>query len=156
MTQTKKAIVFILIVGIIIAIDQLTKSFFSGVSVGTTTLVILPNVLDFTVVHNTGAAWGMFGDWTNIFVVIAFVVLIAIAFVVFLRGNSCDTMTVVSLSLLFAGGLGNAIDRVCQGYVIDFINFKIINFPVFNIADTAITFGVILLIINVLFKKKSA
>lgn len=145
----KKGILFLLIAGCLLALDQWSKSLYVGVAEGTTVATLIPGVLDFTLVHNTGAAWGMLGDWTNVFIVIALIVLAIIAFIVFVRGERTDTFSVIALSFLFAGGLGNAVDRYLNGYVIDFINFKLIDFPVFNVADMAITIGVIMLLINI-------
>jgi signal peptidase II len=145
----KKGILFLIIAGCLFALDQWSKSLYVGLAEGTTVATLIPGVLDFTLVHNTGAAWGMLGDWTNVFIVIALIVLAIIAFIVFVRGERTDTFSVIALSFLFAGGLGNAVDRYLNGYVIDFINFKLIDFPVFNVADMAITIGVIMLLINI-------
>lgn len=149
--KLKKGIIFCIIVLLIFALDQWSKSLYADIKVGTTVATLIPSVLDFTLVHNTGAAWGMLGDWTNLFVVIALIVLAGIAFVVFVKGDKTDLFTIVALSCLFAGGLGNAIDRYLNGYVVDFINFKLIDFPVFNVADISITIGVILLLVNIVF-----
>lgn len=149
--RLKKGLLFIIIVACLFGFDQWSKSLFADVSVGATVASIIPGVLDFTLVHNTGAAWGMLGDWTNVFVVVALIVLAVIAFIIFVKGSQTDYFSVVALSFLFAGGLGNAIDRYLNGYVVDFINFKLIDFPVFNVADIAITIGVVMLFVNVVF-----
>lgn len=68
--------------------------------------------------------------------------------------NSIGMLGGVSLSMIIGGGIGNMIDRVLSGFVIDFINFELINFAVFNIADSAVCIGAVLLIVYVLFLDK--
>lgn len=140
----------------ILAFDQWTKSLCAGYEVGQTMMTVIPGVLDFTLVHNTGAAWGMFGDWTNGFIVIALIICIAIVVFLFFSGRSNDLFTVAACAFIFAGGLGNAIDRFVNGYVVDMIQVTFIDYPVFNVADCAITIGVALLLISVLFANKRA
>lgn len=149
-------LLFIAIAFIAVAIDQLSKQVFLPIDEGEVVSTIIPGLLQFVVVHNTGAAWGMFGDWTNVFVMIALVVCILIACVIFFKAQSIDTVTCVSLGFLFAGGLSNAIDRVAYGYVVDFISVNLFNFPVFNIADICITFGVILLLVSIFIVNRRA
>ena len=108
----------------------------------------------FTLVHNTGAAWGMLGDSTFMLGITSTIVcvLIALAFAFWekLAGHVPAAFETCALALVFSGGLGNAFDRFAQGYVIDFIDFTFIDFPVFNIADIGVTCGFVLLVIGYL------
>jgi signal peptidase II len=102
----------------------------------------LSSLFTFTHVTNTGAAFGLFPDKGALFAVIAVVVIAAI--VAYYRYLPSDRLLVrASLGLQLGGALGNLLDRLHYGYVIDFIDFKI--WPVFNIADSSIVIGVIIL-----------
>lgn len=146
--KTFRLALFIGLVIVVMMLDQLTKQFAATHEVGDVIAVLIPGALQLTLVHNTGAAWGMFGDWTNLFVVVALVVCIFIVCFLFFNSDTTNTPTVVACALLFSGGLGNALDRFLNGYVIDMIQVTFIDYPVFNIADCAITIGVITLVIN--------
>ena len=152
--KTFRLALFIGLVIVVMMLDQLTKQFAATHEVGDVIAVLIPGALQLTLVHNTGAAWGMFGDWTNLFVVVALVVCIFIVCFLFFNSDTTNTPTVVACALLFSGGLGNALDRFLNGYVIDMIQVTFIDYPVFNIADCAITVGVILLVIDMLFLNK--
>lgn len=153
-TKALRLGLFLGIVIVIMMIDQFTKQLVATHEVGDIISVLIPGALQFTLVHNTGAAWGMFGDWTNGFIVVALIVCIFIVCFLFFNSNNTNTLTVVACALLFSGGLGNALDRFLNGYVIDMIQVTFIDYPVFNVADCAITIGVILLIVDMLFLNK--
>lgn len=146
--KTFRLALFIGLVIVVMMLDQLTKQFAATHEVGDVIAVLIPGALQLTLVHNTGAAWGMFGDWTNLFVVVALVVCIFIVCFLFFNSDTTNTPTVVACALLFSGGLGNALDRFLNGYVIDMIQVTFIDYPVFNIADCAITIGVVILVIS--------
>ena len=153
-TKALRLGLFLGIVIVVMMIDQFTKQLVATHEVGDIISVLIPGALQFTLVHNTGAAWGMFGDWTNGFIVVALIVCIFIVCFLFFNSNNTNTLTVVACALLFSGGLGNALDRFLNGYVIDMIQVTFIDYPVFNVADCAITIGVILLIVDMLFLNK--
>ena len=153
-TKALRLGLFLGIVIVIMMIDLFTMQLVATHEVGDIISVLIPGALQFTLVHNTGAAWGMFGDWTNGFIVVALIVCIFIVCFLFFNSNNTNTLTVVACALLFSGGLGNALDRFLNGYVIDMIQVTFIDYPVFNVADCAITIGVILLIVDMLFLNK--
>ncbi len=102
----------------------------------------LERYVSLTYVTNTGAAFGLFPDYGTIFMIIAVVVIVAI--VIYYRRLPGDRWLVqISLGLQLAGALGNLLDRLRYGHVIDFIDFKI--WPVFNLADSSIFVGVVIL-----------
>lgn len=103
-------------------------------------------LFEFELVRNTGAAFGMGQGAGFIFIGIAAVVCIVV--VAWLAQNRKHGMLeVIALSLLVAGGVGNCIGRLTDGYVVDFIKLTFIDFPVFNVADICVTCGVVLFII---------
>lgn len=135
----------------LIIIDQITKVIASNYL--NDSVKIIKDFFYFTYVENTGAAWGVFNNYLILLILITFVALYLIYkysknFVDNKRNN-------VAFSLLYAGIIGNLIDRICFGHVRDFIDFKIFgyDFPVFNIADMAICIGVFLLVLAIIKKE---
>ena len=119
--------------------------------------VIAPNVLglfQFNMVHNTGAAWGMFADGTVALIVISFVVCIIVAFYARFLASDDSILDMVSLGLVLAGGLGNLYDRAMYGYVVDFITPTFVTFPTFNVADIGVTVGIALFIVSLIVSLK--
>lgn len=104
-------------------------------------------IFHFTLVHNTGGAFGLLGDAT--YFLAAFSVLISVVLIImFIKHiDKIKILHIISVAIICAGGIGNSIDRILNGYVIDFICFDFISFPVFNIADIGVTCGIVLLII---------
>ncbi len=94
----------------------------------------------FHLVHNTGMAWGMFGDSTFALGVLSLAVCAATAYL-FAFSKRPNTLETTGIALVVAGGLGNALDRFTLGYVVDFIEPVFIDFPVFNVADIGVTCG---------------
>lgn len=111
---------------------------------------IIKNIFYLTLVHNTGAAFGIFKNQTLFFTVVS---ILAIIFIVIYIKKLSNISPIIKtgLALILGGALGNLVDRLCFGYVIDFLDFKI--WPVFNLADSSITVGTFLLVIS-LFKRK--
>lgn len=111
---------------------------------------IIKDFFYITEVKNTGGAWGMFSGDVYLLAIISAIVLIVLYY--FLKSEKKLTkLSIVYYAMLFAGIIGNFIDRVVNGYVIDFLNFYIFgyDYPVFNIADIFIVLGIILMIIDV-------
>lgn len=113
----------------------------------------LPGIADFLYVRNTGAAFSVLSGNTILLAVISIVFLIAVVLYKIIRKPQ-HFMENLAVTLFFAGGLGNAIDRIQYKFVVDFIDIKWFDFPVFNIADIAVVGGAIAAIIFVLFFDK--
>lgn len=129
----------------IVCLDRLTKLFFSDLLVYGESLPLVRNVLHMTMVHNTGIAFGFFKDQGVTFIVIPIVAIFLLAFNIYYYRQNNEALSrtyIVAFSLILGGAFGNLIDRMVYGYVIDFIDFRV--WPVFNIADSAITIGAIL------------
>ncbi len=135
------------IVSSIVCLDRLTKIFFSHILSLGESWVVLRNILHMTLVHNTGIAFGLFRNQGIVLIIIP-VIMIALLLYNFYHykynNEKLSRLYIVAVSLIIAGAIGNLIDRILYGYVIDFIDLRI--WPVFNIADSAITVGAVLLL----------
>lgn len=135
-------------------LDQLTKYVAAGYLARHGELALIP-FLNLALVHNTGAAFGIFsqaGGWQNVFfIVVALIACVAILWMVW-RLERKDLLLVSGLMLILGGAAGNLIDRLVHGYVIDFIDvyYRAWHWPAFNIADSAITIGAVILAIDAL------
>ena len=135
-------------------VDYFTKRWADTVSPGTQLWEGIHGLLDFRLVHNTGAAWGMFGDSTFALGVFAVVFCLALLVVVAMRSRHAHPAEIVGYAMVLAGGIGNAVDRFTSGYVVDFIETTFIDFPVFNIADIGVTCGFVLIVVFYVFLSK--
>ena len=137
-------IITTIIAALLIAVDQMVKNWASEVLVKGE-IPVIENVLYFKYVENTGVAFSMFEDNRWLLVAVTAVMLIVVlAF--FLSGKVTGKLELLSLSLIMSGGIGNLIDRISLGYVVDFIEFLFVDFYVFNFADCLITVGAFLII----------
>jgi signal peptidase II len=155
----KKNHLFLLIVIAIGALDQLSK-FTIEKSVGLYQKVVcVENFFSLIHLRNRGAAFGFLAGFDSRLVLVFFIVLtlIAMAAILFLFIHLPQRQYVseIALSLIFAGALGNFIDRIRIGEVVDFLDFHWYQYhwPTFNIADSSITVGVVLYILNLLYSK---
>lgn len=137
----------------VIVIDQFTKYLVKeNMTVGQS-IPLIPDVFHLLSHRNVGAAFGILPNQRWLFVVITIAVVIGIM-VSLARIGKTQPRVSVGLALVLGGAIGNFIDRVSTGQVVDFLYIKLINFPIFNVADMAITFGVILLLIDILFDSR--
>lgn len=107
---------------------------------------IIKDVLHLTYIHNRGAAFGMMANSRWVFMIISSVAILLMAAYLYI-GRAQSKLYTVSLAIIISGGIGNMIDRIAYGYVIDFIDFCLIDFYVFNIADSFVCVGAGLLIL---------
>ena len=145
----------LIIIIVILALDQLSKYLIQlNLSpVGTSTPVI-DGFLQLTNVHNTGAAWGMLEGFRWLFIPLTILVAAIILFVLIRFRKKLTVFSRITLALLFAGAVGNFIDRVALSYVRDFIDITPwFSFPVFNVADSSLSVGCVFLVIDALFLK---
>ncbi|UNB45409.1 signal peptidase II [Staphylococcus coagulans] len=141
----------ILIVVLILIADQVTKFVIRTQMAVGESFNVIPHFLSITSHRNNGAAWGILSGKISFFYIITVIILIALV-VFFIKEAKNQMMMQIAISLLFAGALGNFIDRVRTGEVVDFVDTVIFgyDFPIFNIADASLTIGVILLVIILL------
>ncbi len=138
---------------VVIILDQLSKAWLAKHFTFDESVAILP-MLNVTLRFNTGAAFSVLADasgWQRwLFAALAIAVAVGIAVWLYRLDGVKQRLLAVSLSLVLAGALGNLIDRLRLGHVIDFVDvhWKDVHFPAFNVADSAITIGAILLLID--------
>lgn len=150
-----KPLYWIIAVGVLVA-DQLTK-YWAAATLVKGSIPVVP-FLTFTLVHNTGAAFGFLssaGGWQNTFFMI--VAALAAVLIIVMLWRLQDHWVGTALALILGGAVGNLIDRMWHGYVIDFIDvyYGTWHWPAFNIADSAITIGAVLLVIDAVKPKAS-
>jgi signal peptidase II len=111
-------------------------------------LFLIPNFLYLTFVTNTGTFWGLFSNINIFFMILSIIVLSLLIYIITVK-TSLNKLNTILYSLVISGIIGNLIDRIIRGYVVDFIGIKIFNynFPIFNFADIYIVIGVLLFIL---------
>ena len=145
----KKRGIVAVIVLLLIGLDQLVKNYVvQQISLGEVRSWI-PNLVSLTYLQNRGAAFSMLQDQQWLFAVITLVAMVGAIW--YLHKHMEDSLWLVfGLILIIAGGLGNFIDRMSQGFVVDMFHLDFINFAIFNVADSYLTVGVIVLFIAML------
>jgi signal peptidase II len=122
------------------------------------TIPIIDGVFHLTYLENRGAAFGLFQDQRWIFVVLTVAVSLGLLYVLFLRKPTMAKMPGIPLALILGGAVGNLIDRVMNGYVVDMFDARIINFAVFNVADSCLVCAIIAIcvwmVVDEVIKKK--
>lgn len=110
----------------------------------------IPSIFDFYYIQNTGAGWGILSGQLKLFYVVTILIVCYLIYLLY-KSHSTHRMSHIAYGLLIGGAIGNFIDRLVHGYVVDMFRLLFINFPIFNVADIALTVGVLLLIIIILF-----
>lgn len=145
-----------IITAIIIIIDQATKYGAVKHLKHQKPVAIIHDFFQLNYVENRGAAFGILQGRRTLFLVITIVVVLVIAFYLIRYYGQMNSLTKISFAILLGGAIGNLIDRIRLGYVVDFISIKLIDkydFPVFNIADICVVVSTILIVYLVLFDK---
>lgn len=131
---------------LIVVFDRITKYFAKLYLYGKGAKTFIKGVVEFVYAENTGVAFSLFSGGRWFFIILTAVTVIACLFYMF-KGNGKNNLWMFwSLGVIVSGAIGNLIDRIFLGYVIDFINPTFVDFAVFNIADCAVTLGAISLI----------
>ena len=138
---------------VVIVIDFITKLLVSKTLVFDKSITIIPNFLYLTYTKNYGGAWSILASSTLVITIISFIIIISIIYYLF-KNKINKKIEVFGYYLLLGGAIGNLIDRIVYGYVIDFLDFYIFgyDFPIFNIADIGIVSGITLLIISMVLE----
>jgi signal peptidase II len=147
-------ILWIIVIAASILLDQLTKLIVVNSMELYDSIVLIPKLFSFTYIPNYGAAWGMFSEHRWVFMVVTSVALIIMPIILY-KYRKVHVLFNLSLSLFIGGAIGNMIDRVFVGYVVDFLEFTFIDFPVFNVADICVVFGAGIMIVYALFFDKT-
>ncbi|MDD5019362.1 MAG: signal peptidase II [Candidatus Omnitrophica bacterium] len=154
------SILYVSLIALVVSVlDRLTKSAAEISLSSLDTLAVIPGIFHLTLVHNTGAAFGLLRGGSVVLVAITFLCVAAIFLFlkvprflkVFFGLDHVDAGLCLAFGLILGGAVGNLIDRLQFSYVIDFLDFRI--WPVFNVADSAITVGAGILFLKMLFSK---
>lgn len=145
MKHTKKHISCMIMIVLIIAFDQITKYFASLKLADGSVAKFIPGVVQFKYAENTGMAFSILSGARLVFIALTVVVCVGVFYYLF--SNRCKNLWLYwSLGVILSGGIGNLIDRIRFGYVVDFIEPTFVNFAIFNIADCAVTCGAVVLV----------
>ena len=140
---------------VMIVVDQLVKHWAFTVLQTQHTIPLIENVFHLTYIENRGAAFSMFAKFDSRWIFVALAAVITLAICYALSKKLMQTaLGSWSLVLIAAGAVGNAIDRVMRGFVVDMFDFRLIHFPVFNVADIFICVGGVLFVIYFMFQHK--
>ncbi len=152
MKQKQYGIFYLVMTIIFIGIDRWTKMLAVLYLKNKDAFVIWKNVFELYYLENTGAAFGMLKNKHIIFILITVAVTAAICYMFFkIPGGKHFRFVRVAYSLIVAGAIGNTIDRIVNRYVVDFLYFKLINFPVFNVADCYVCIAAVGLVLLCIF-----
>lgn len=151
----KERIKHIFIFIILIGIDQAVKFWARVVLMNQDPIAVIPGVLELQYLENKGAVWGILSGKVDFLKIFTFLILLLIIFLYIKipQGKKYNILKIITVFIL-AGAVGNLIDRLYLNYVVDFIYFKLINFPIFNIADSYLTVCSILLFLLAIFYYK--
>lgn len=138
----------------IIAIDMLTKLLAIKNLAPISTFPLWDGVFHLTYVENRGAAFGIFQN-SRIFLILVTVLILTVLILTAKKYKGRSKTLNTAIALISAGAVGNLIDRIFRGFVVDFFDFRLINFPVFNVADIFVCVGVMLIVVFILFFEES-
>jgi len=140
---------------ILIVLDQLSKLWVRNVLMNKEPIIIIPNVLKLQYHENTGAVWGIMSGKVGILAISTIFILLVLIFLYFKipNGKKFNALKIIFV-FIAAGAVGNMIDRIFLKHVVDFIYFELIDFPLFNIADSYVTMSSVLLLVLALFYYK--
>lgn len=153
--RKRNALIFTVLAVLWILIDQATKVFFNSYQLGELIAGPFAGIFQFRLVHNIGAAWGMFGGAVVPLAFVSILVCVGLAVYLFALFPDSSPVTATGIALIVAGGIGNAIDRFMLGYVVDFIEPVFIEFPVFNIADIGVTCGFVIFFLGMILEYRN-
>ncbi|ALS37963.1 MULTISPECIES: signal peptidase II [Enterococcus] len=147
--------VYLIISAVLIGLDQWVKYLtVTNIPLGETKEFI-PGFMSFTYLRNTGAAWSLLEGKMWFFYIVTVVVVAVVLYILIKHINGSKWFT-IGLSLVLAGAVGNFIDRLRLGYVVDMFQTDFISFPIFNVADSALVIGVICIFIYLILDEKAA
>ena len=149
--RIKHLILFIVLLGI----DQAVKFWVKATIMNNDPIVIIPKVLKLQYHENSGAVWGIMSGKVSFLRILTFFILLFIIYLYFKipKDKKYNPMKIITVFIL-AGAVGNLVDRMYLGYVVDYIYFEIINFPLFNVADSYLTVSSALLFVFAIFYYK--
>ena len=140
--------IYLIIIILGLLIDRLTKIYAVNNLMAKNIDGKLPNL---TYLENRGAAFGILQDKRMVFIILTSAIVIYLLYYFVKNIKTSPRILNISLAMIISGAIGNFYDRLIQGYVVDFIEFSFVKFPVFNVADILVTLGCVLMIIYIIF-----
>jgi signal peptidase II len=140
---------YFIIIAAVVVLDQLAKYLIRTDLVLNSSIPLVDGIFHITYIHNYGAAFSIFQNKTGFLISMQLIVIAAVLVYLVIRQKKEHWCLLLSLSLIAAGGIGNLIDRAANGYVVDFLDFRI--WPIFNVADISVCVGCGLLVLYMFF-----
>ena len=144
----KSSIIYLLIITAGIYLDQLSKALVVKHLKPIYDLPLIEGVFHFTYSENRGAAFGILSNDRWVFMLFSSVMIVALSVYLFYPKREANRLFSVGMAMVVSGGIGNMIDRVVLGYVVDFLNIELINFAIFNVADSFVCVGAGLMVLS--------
>ena len=144
---------YLILTTILVIIDQLTKYLTVENIASHEVVEVIPNILSFTYIQNSGAAFSILEGQMLFFYIVSMIVIAFLLYYMYTEAQNNKILGIL-LSIVLAGTIGNFIDRLLYQYVIDMIQLEFVNFAIFNVADMFLTVGVALLFIYTLFEDR--
>lgn len=148
------AILYSIIAVALVVIDQVSKNWAATVLRNDGPIGLIPGVFEFHYTENRGVAFSMLQDQRWVFIPVSLLMTLALVLMLFRSPMRKSRLFCISTILVIAGAIGNLIDRIVLGYVVDFLYFSLIDFPIFNVADCCVVVGAVLLFVYLLFGAK--
>ena len=139
---------FLIIIAVVI-LDQIIKNFVVDTMALYESIPVLQDIFHITYIHNTGAAFSIMAGQISILILLPLLMIIAAVVFMLIMRKKGHPLMMTSVALIAGGGIGNLVDRIALGYVVDYLDFRV--FPIFNLADIAVCVGCGLLVLYVLF-----
>lgn len=152
--SNRRALLWGGVVLLTVVLDQFTKFLAVRLLQPVDTVPIIRDVLHLTYVTNRGAAFGMLKDHRWVFLVVSTVAIVLLGYYLYLKREE-SPLFCTALAFIVGGGIGNMIDRIMLGYVVDFVDFRLIHFAVFNTADSFVCVGCAMVFLWVLFSPEA-
>ena len=148
----KKTLLVVIIILLMIIIDQSIKLYVLN-NVYNSSKVIINGMLKLTYIENSGGAFGIGNNNIVFFIIVNIIIIGVLVKLLISKKEELNNITLISISLIIAGGIGNLIDRIFRGHVIDYIDIsQLFKYPVFNFADICVVFGIVLIVISLIIK----
>lgn len=145
--------IFFLLSALVVGLDQWVKYWtVTNLGLGETQDMI-EHFFSLTYVQNTGAAWSILEGETTFFTIVTVIAVFVVTYLIIHYRNDSKFLT-LGLALVLAGAVGNFIDRIRLGYVVDMVQLDFIQFPIFNVADASLVIGVILIFVYTIFEDR--
>lgn len=141
---------YLILLVVIVGCDQLLKYWITTNLALQQVQTLIPNLFSLTYLRNDGAAWSILQGKQLFFMLLTPIVILVLGYLLF-KARRQQSIYALGLTFMIAGALGNFIDRLRLGYVVDMFQLDFINFPIFNLADSALTVGVILVFVYLIF-----